>query len=85
MLTFPAEVASTASYELAVGPVSDAGRERLLWVDMVAVWGAGQVRNIAAAGEHVATVEVAAPHTSSGPTAAWSGRCAHITQQEWEV
>ncbi len=33
-----------------------------LWV---AVGGAGQVRCFSAAGEHVATVEVAAPHTSS--------------------
>lgn len=33
-----------------------------LWV---AVWGAGEVRCFDAAGEQVATVEVAAPHTSS--------------------
>ncbi len=34
MKTFRAEVASTASYELAEGPVWDADRERLLWVDI---------------------------------------------------
>ncbi len=88
----------------------------------VAVWGAGQVRCFDAAGEHVATVEVPAPHTSSAafvgrdrdrllittartdlsaaqldayplsgrlfladvgargvPTAAWAGRCEHVS------
>lgn len=90
-----------------------------LWI---AVWGAGQIRCFDGAGEHVATVEVEAPHTSSVafvgpardrllvttaradlspaqldayplsgrlfladvgarglPTAAWAGRCEHIT------
>ena len=50
--------------------IADGGSPDGLCVDTsgnlwIAIWGAGQVRCYSPAGEHIATVEVAAPHTTS--------------------
>ncbi len=71
MRTFRADVASSASYELAEGPVWDADSERLLWVDIASgkvLCGRLRVGHVEVIEEHCfpGTVAAVVPTTDRG-------------------